>query len=437
MKFMVLIFIMITLLTGCSAPVQTVSETIATEAVVEEAAVTEDTATEATVSGTNNLIHSHTKEHKYKHGDEGYYCVLSDGVEFELVSQISGTCWVCASACSMMTSYQKDHDGMIELEQMALLNEIFDDDKEEGIFVASEDKGKMGGSGIFVINELSNGFFGGDLVMDEAIDATGWSMDELKEGIRKYGALYIGIPDTNSYKGHYDGFYTMNHPNPGENEFDHSIAILGWDDNFPKEYFPVEATKNGAWITYNSNSPREYFYVSYDTPIDQKNDPSLFMSVSDSYTKVLSHDCGCWSEDPVSTGDTTTTANVFREKGTLKAVGTFVLSDDQDLTIQIMTPDLKECLYSEECHADRRGYRVFELETPMEVDEYAIAVTYPEGAPVEGESKELFDAARVDIVSEKGQSFILLEDEWLDMSEKPTWDRLGRVTNNACIKALY
>ena len=48
MKFMVLIFIIITLLTGCSAPVQTVSETIATEAVVEEAAVTEDTATEAT-----------------------------------------------------------------------------------------------------------------------------------------------------------------------------------------------------------------------------------------------------------------------------------------------------------------------------------------------------------------------------------------------------
>ena len=141
--------------------------------------------------------------------------------------------------------------------------------------------------------------------------------------------------------------------------------------------------------------------------------------------------------EPVSTGDETTTANVFREKGTLAAVGTYTVADDQDLTIQIMTGDLTECLYSQSCHADRKGYHVFKLEKPIEVNEYAIAVTYPQGAPVEGDSIELDNALRVETSSKADQSFILIDDEWLDMSDKATWDRLGSVTNNACIKALY
>ena len=80
---------------------------------------------------------------------------------------------------------------------------------------------------------------------------------------------------------------------------------------------------------------------------------------------------------------------------------------------------------------------MFELKEPMEVDEYAIAVTYPAGAPVEGMSMELDRSLRVDIVSEKGQSYIRIGDAWLDMSEASTGDRLGCVTNNACIRALY
>ena len=70
------------------------------------------------------------------------------------------------------------------------------------------------------------------------------------------------------YEGIHDGYYTLNAPNAKESEYDHSIAIVGWDDNFPKENFNEEASQNGAWITYNSNHPREYYYVSYDTDHD-------------------------------------------------------------------------------------------------------------------------------------------------------------------------
>ncbi len=390
---------------------------------------------DAASSKKAGLIRVHTATHQYLHGEDGYFNLLESGVDFDMVPQLSGTCWICASSCAMSTAYQMQYGRKLVFDQFDLLNEIYGEDKVEGVFTAAgTDKKKIGGFGGFVVNELSRGF-GDGLAIDGTVDMKDRSMEEVKEGIRRYGALYIGAPDAK--KGYHDGYYTMNFPDARPAEYDHSIAVLGWDDHFPRENFQIEASRDGAWITYNSRHPRDYFYVSYDTPFDEISDTPLFLSVTDRYPRVLSHDCGYWGAEPVCAGETTVTANVFREKGMLAAVGTYTLTDDQDLTIRILTPDLAECLYSQECRAERAGYHVFELKEPMEVDEYAIAVTYPAGAPVEGMSMEPDRSLRVDIVSEKGQSYIRIGDAWLDMSEASTGDRLGCVTNNACIRALY
>ncbi len=418
------------MLTGCGS-------TAAPQEPVTEETSTDTPAHPEPSTKNNSLIKHHFNEHEYTHVEEGYYNLLDDDVEFELVGQLSGTCWVCASACAMMTAYQIDNDGTINIDQIDLLNAVYRDDKEEGVYVVQgADKEALGGAGIFVVNELANGFVDG-MVLNRAIDAQNWTMDEVKEGIKQYGALYIGIPDPASKKGTHDNYYTMNCPEPTEGEFDHSIAVLGWDDSFPKDYFHKPATQNGAWITYNSNYPLGYFYVSYDTPFDQLYDTPLFMSVTKDYSKVAAYDCGQWLTEPVKTGSSTTTANVFKEKGTLAAVGTYIPDDDTNLTIQIMTPDLKESLFSQEYHADRAGYHVFELDETMEVDEYAIAVTYPDGAPVEGKVEELDTTLYTKKTSDSGQSYILVDGKWLDMSEEQTWTKLGCETNNACIKALY
>lgn len=420
------------LLTGCSAK--------ATDTTLESESndVTASESEEATPSHNNNdLIKHHTAVHEYNHGTDGYYNLLDDGVEFELIGQISGTCWACASSCAMQTAYQKNQEGSISIDQMEIVDRVYDKDKPEGIFTNYSDVGNLGGVGSFAVNELSLGFSDG-LVIDGAIDAQGWTADEIKEGIQKYGALYIGIPDSYpNKKGTHDQYYTMNTPNPGVNEFDHSIAVIGWDDYFPKEYFNEEASQDGAWITYNSGHPYDYYYVSYDTPFDQKYDTPWFISVTEQYGKVLSHDHGYWLEEPIVTGENTTVANVFQGEGTLAAVGTYSLADNQDITIQIMTPDLAECIYTQEAHLDLTGYHVIALNQPQEVDEYAIAITYPKGAPVEGESKELARFLNVVTVCESGQSFVRIDDTWLDMSEASTNERCGRVTGNACIRALY
>jgi hypothetical protein len=58
----------------------------------------------------NSLIKHHFDVHEYNHGADDYYNLLDDGIEFELIGQLSGTCWICASACAMMTAYQIDND---------------------------------------------------------------------------------------------------------------------------------------------------------------------------------------------------------------------------------------------------------------------------------------------------------------------------------------
>ena len=441
---------MILLLSGCSntteaeqtAPSDTVSQGSAVTEASEnaaESAVTEESAAEEAAK----TLQPRSTEHEYVHGEEGYYNILEDGIDFELVGQGSGTCWVCASACALMTDYQRDHEDKINLDQYVLLDAIYDPDKPEdaeGLFVSKGmNTHSYGGARIFVINELSRKSVDG-LVLDTAI-AVGknWSVEEIKDGLRRYGALYIGIPDTNrSKKGYHDNYYTMNYPDAEESAYDHSIAVLGWDDHFPKEYFNTEASQDGAWITYNSLYTQGYYYVSYDTVFDFFGDFPCFLSASKDYTKVLAYDGGYWGMPVTGTEETTTLANVFSEKGTLAAVGTYVLADDTDLTIQVLTPDLEECLYSQEVHVDRMGYYVFDLEDPMEVDEYAIAVTYPGEAPVEGEAMELDPVLRVQSHSEEGQSYLLQEDgTWLDLGSEAAREKTGFETNNACIRALY
>ena len=395
-------------------------------------------ADEETENLTSEELTSDIQPHEaaapeYVHPEDGYYCLLEDGVNFALRGQVGGTCWLYSAVCAMVTAYQvKNGSPIDQFDAHALVWDVFDEDENGGVEGAGEESG---GVSFFVINELSQGF-GDGYVLDGAIEALNWSIEEYKEGIQKYGALYIGIPDTRkSVIKTTDGYTCLNWPDPGEDDYDHSIAVIGWDDHFPKEYFADEATRDGAWITYNSNRAGIYYYVSYDTPFDQLNDPPHFMSVSDEYAKVLTHDSGKWTENVAGEGEITT-ANVFKESGTLTAVGTFIPENDSDLTIRILTPDLKEVLHSEEVHADYAGYGVFKLDTPLEVEEYAISVTYPDGAPVEGESGD-YGWMCIRTFSNEGESFILQDGDWLDLSLESTWDKIGFVTNNACIRALY
>lgn len=195
--------------------------------------------------------------------------------------------------------------------------------------------------------------------------------------------------------------------------FDHDVTIIGWDNHFPKEYFMQEPAQDGAWIVYNSNVGQIYYYISYCSPLGY----SISHTVSDKYSEVLSFDAGNEQDRLVKTGDSTKTANVFHKKGKLAAVGTYNGFDKQDIKIEIMSADLKKVLYTQDAVLDYHGYHTVELTKPVDVEDFAVAVTYSKGAPVEGETIEN-DSGMYKTVSEKGQSFVFTGGKWKDMTDK-------------------
>ena len=258
------------------------------------------------------------------------------------------------------------------------------------------------------------------------------SLPQQKMSSRTRGSLSIGVNDTDrSFKGWHGKYYTLNYT---KEDFDHAVTVVGYDDNFPKEYFNIPADENGAWITYNSLYPSGYFYVSYCAPIGD----AISHSVTDEYSEVIGYDAGNEPDKYIRTGDFTTTANVFHKAGKLAVVGTYNYLGEQDIKIEVYDSNFTDLLYSQDAVLDYLGYHTIVLDAPVDVEDCAVAITYSKGAPVEGESMDYYNDMNYVTTSENGQSFVKL-DTWRDLTENGIENELGIDFKpwNCCIKALY
>lgn len=406
--------------------------------------VTEEVSTEPATAETEATT-SAPKD--YVHGEDGYFNLLEEYPDIRMKEQEGGTCWLFSAANSMETAYVMKNGSYITVDPMEMLDRIYLDEKEEGFFPKEGFNGKnIGGWQWMVTETLTNGF--GDITIDGSVILDTDDRDAIKEAVKNRGGVAIGVNDTdNRYKGWHGGYYTLNYM---REEFNHDVTIIGYDDHFPKQYFNTPASEDGAWICYNSAfGSAGFFYVSYDAPLEY----GISHSVTDEYSEVLAYDAGNEQEICILDENGVTTANVFHKAGTLAAVGTYNDFDEQDITIDIYSADFSQLLYSQDAVLDYHGYHTVELDTPQAVSDYAVAITYSKGAPVEGEDLDYGDSD-YKTVSESGQSFIRLDDGWHDMTEKGIKVRLDTAfrtedmnitaefgvdfdPNNCCIKALY
>ncbi len=377
---------------------------------------------------------------KYVHGEEGYFMLSDEGADLELKMQKGQrTGWVYAASTSMESAAYLKDGKQIKIDPFDILDKTYGDEKEEGYFSESNNNLVVSGHGRSVAATLSNGFRdrnqdSGYRVLTAARNCEDLSPEQIKDAIKTHGAMTMGIKETHNGRGFNDGYFTQYDKN---NIDDHIVAIVGWDDHFPKEIFAkthfVETpSQDGGWIVQDSLIGSDYVYISYDTEL---KDNYIFES-SNEYGEVASYDFG--NEKTISMKDATTLANVFHKKGTIKAVGTFFTKNDESITIRIVDEKSGDVLHEQTATEEIKGYYVIPLDKEIEVSDYRVEVTYDGEAPVEGE-KWSDGHIKYRPKSKKGQSFVKLQDKWYDLAEKGTRKKLGLDfnPNNACIKALY
>jgi len=148
--------------------------------------------------------------------------------------------------------------------------------------------------------------------------------DTIKSAVMSYGALYVSIYyyDETTHHPYYNAANHAYYYNGSQPYGNHAVAIVGWDDSFPKSNFPTAPPGNGAFIIKNSWGTgwgeNGYFYISYYDTILGYDELAAFTAAESTtdYTRVYSYDplgvVGSWGYG----SNTAWFANLFTAQGT-------------------------------------------------------------------------------------------------------------------------
>lgn len=281
----------------------------------------------------------------------------------------------------------------------------------------------------------------------------------IKQMILKYGAAAINLYwDNRYYNGASCSYYFPMDKNQPNN---HSVTLVGWDDDFPKENFREDCRpqENGAWIAKNSYGAGwgdgGYFYLSYEdgavnpgnTSANRARAYIFDFEPADNYDYNYQYDgsAGAFNatnpNSPltrVESGDAI--ANVFTVKGqegiptqTLRAVSFALLDTAVSYRIQIYknltdpsdpmsgTPVLLEPVTGSVSYA---GYYTVPLDAPVSLqngETFSVVITLEKesGAQVNFFVDKTYQNGNwVSFTNavEKGQSFRMYKGDWEDLA---------------------
>ena len=273
-------------------------------------------------------------------------------------------------------------------------------------------------------------------------------VNDVKKAIMKYGggsiALNINQETLNKQRLYFFGKMD-NYYNPIDKDSNHLVAIVGWDDNYNKNYFhcyedvvfdpekgfvsysDTQPKNNGAWLIKNSWGNNHflgdgYFWISYeDLCLHQSWSKAWFYDFdsANNYDNNYQYDgSGAYASNTINSGGSI--ANVFTADGNpyvgekLEAVSfTIASSVNVDYSIQVYTNLLdknnptsgtKAMSYPTEGKTKYPGYYTVTLNEPVnllagETFSVVITMSHNDGTDI------LYDVDRKDLSEEYGKFY--------------------------------
>ena len=273
------------------------------------------------------------------------------------------------------------------------------------------------------------------------------NIDILKQMIMEYGVMGTCM----CYSGAFMQNYIHYQPPSSTLDPNHSVAIIGWDDNKV-----TQAPLPGAWIVKNSWGSSwgldGYFWISYYDKYCGKHPEMGAVTFKDvepwPYDHVYFHDYHGWR---ATKQDCAEGFNAFTSEGNeyLESVSFFTAADSVDYTVKIYDSfqggQLQNELYSQTGYAQYTGFYTIDLTEPQFLgagNEFYVYLKLSQGGMPFDRTSEvpvlLISRSFLTIVSSTsnpGESFYWDGVQWQDMYyyEDPGWPS---GTANLCIKAL-
>lgn len=287
--------------------------------------------------------------------------------------------------------------------------------------------------------------------------------DEFKNALMSYGAvdtaIYvqndIGLTSYDSYYNTSTSAYCYYTGSFGQDSIaSHEIAIVGWDDTYPKSNFKDVPPGDGAFICKNSwgtdFGDGGYFYVSYYDAAIGGEGTSYLSEPANNYDNIYQYDelgatyqTGYKSDDKGYDSSTAYFANVFSRKDSesLRAVSFYTTVENASYTISV-EPDYDQNGLSRLMNSQTNvqsgtiptaGYHTIVLNNPIRLtgNKFAVAVKLSEP----GESSPIcieypFSNYSSKATASAGQSYTSYDGtNWEDITS-------SYANTNVCLKAF-
>lgn len=341
-----------------------------------------------------------------------------------------GTCWAVASISALETSLRPEEEKLFAAEHMAFRNSFTKDIDEGGEYTMAMAY-LLGWQGPVPEDEDPYG----DMKSPEYLQAVKHvqevqiinqkNIEKIKEAVFKYGAvqssIYTSLKNASSKSTYYnrkDYAYCY----IGDDQPNHEIIIIGWDDAYPKENFTLDVAGDGAFICQNSWGKKfgddGVFYISYfDSNIGSQSVVYTRVEETDNYDYLYQTDLCGWIGLIGYGKETAWFANLFtaERKEQVEAVGFYATGEDTMYEMYLVDSySGKASLTGGRLIAsgsfENAGFYTVDLSEPFEVitgQEYAIVIKIKTPGAVHPIAAEYYVKGKAeDVYLEDGNGYI-------------------------------